>query len=270
MALLAYLLNDLLPLLPQVADAFIPIPPTLVIVISVALALSAAALYYAGLGFFFRSLWMWLSSKKRRLARRRKCLAAILVERYGFAPGGVGILLEDDERFSLTMQRFLAEHAQPYPLPLYDRRGRYLFASPSKIAVLAEALTRAVGKGRDNELFVLLVDLLELTDRLEPLLRAVRMTLARHHQVLIICPWPPGVPPPLPSKSAEREVQSATEAPALLRQATTVRLHRAFGQLQRVFLRLGVPVVAAEGGDPVRLILDRLDRLRSLGTGSRR
>jgi uncharacterized protein (DUF58 family) len=266
MALLVYLLSELFPLL----DVFIPLPPTLLIVISLALAASVAAFYYASLRFFFRSLGMWLSSKKRRLARRRKCLAAILAERYGLGPGGVGILLEDDERFSLTMQRFLADHGQPYPLPLYDRRGRYLFASPGKIPVLSQALIRAVGKGRDNELFVLLVDLLELADQLEALLRAVRITLARHHQVLVICPWPPGVPPPLPSGSAEREAQSANGAPTLLRQATTDRLHRAFGQLQRIFLRLGVPVVAAEGGDPVRLILERLDRLRSLGMGSRR
>jgi hypothetical protein len=236
-----------------------------------------------------RSLWLWLSSKKRRLARRRKCLAAVLAERYSLAPGGLGILLEDDQQFSLAMQRFLAEHQVPYPLPLYDRQGRYLFASPGKIDVLAEALVRAVGKGRDNELFVLLVDLLELVDDLEPLLRAVKVTLARHHQVLVICPWPPGVPRPLPGRSAERGAQSAVRrtgsadvtvgsgaprsalsAPALLEQATTDRLHRAFGRLQQAFLRLGVPVVCAGSGDPVRLILDRVDRLRSLGLGSRR
>src|SRR5437899_6235035 len=156
---------------------------------------------------------MWLSSKKRRLARQRKCLAAILAERYDLAPGGLGILLEDDERFTLAMQRFLAEHQVPYPLPLYDRRGRYLFASPGKIDVLAAALVRAVGKGQDNELFVLLVDLLELVDQLEPLIRAVRMTLARHHQVLVICPWPPGVTPPLPVGSAEVGAASAPRSP---------------------------------------------------------
>jgi uncharacterized protein (DUF58 family) len=275
-----YFLGDLIA---PLADVFVPLPETLLPIVGVALAASALVLYYGTVVFLLRALWMWLSSKKRRLARQRKCLAAILAERYGLSPGGLGLLLENDEQFSLFMQRFLAEHQVPYPLPLYDRRGRYLFASPGKIDVLAEALVRAVGKGQDNELFVLLVDLLELADQLEPLTRAVRMTLARHHQVLVICPWPPGVPTPAPGGSAERGAQSAeregadvSRAPRsalrapLLQRATTDRLHLAFEHLRRAFLRLGVPVVCADGGDPVRLILDRMDRLRSLGMGSRR
>ena len=83
--------------------------------------------------------------------------------------------MEDDDRFSNCLQRFLAEHHVPYPLPLYDHRGRYLFASPTKVKVLADALVRAVGKGHDNELYVLLADLLELTEDLAPFLRAVKV-----------------------------------------------------------------------------------------------
>ncbi len=80
-------------------------------------------------------------------------------------------MLEDDDAFSLLLQRFLSEHQVPYSLPLYGPEGRYLFAAPEKVPVLADALLRAVGKGRDNELFVLLADLLELDDCLDPLLR---------------------------------------------------------------------------------------------------
>ncbi len=273
MGVFVYLINDLLPLL---ADVLIPLPEPLLVVLGLALAASVAGLYYAGVLFLLRSVWLWFSSKKRRLARQRKCLAAILAERYHLAPGGLGILMENDKQFSLLMQRFLAEHQVPYPLPLYDRQGRYLFASPGKIEVLAGELVRAVGKGQDNELFVLLVDLLELVDQLEPLLRAVKMTLARHHQVLVICPWPPGISLPPRQRTGKEEQDGPSSTPAaphaatLLRQATTNRLHRAFAQLQHAFLRLGVPVICAGSGDPVRLILDRMDRLRSLGLGSRR
>ena len=91
--------------------------------------------------------------------------------RLWIAPGGLAALLEDDDAFALLLQRFLNEHQVPYSLPLYGPDGRYLFAAPEKVPVLAKALLRAVGKGRDNELFVLLVDLLELDDYLEPMLR---------------------------------------------------------------------------------------------------
>src|SRR5262249_32471934 len=92
------------------------------------------------------------------------------------------------------LQRFLADHHVPYSLPLYDDSGRYLFAAPQKVEVLARGLLRAVGRGRDNELFVILADLLELSDELEPLLQTIKVALARHHQVMVICPWPAGVP----------------------------------------------------------------------------
>ncbi len=58
--------------------------------------------------------------------------------------------------------------------------------------MLASALLRAVGQGRDNELFVLLADLLELDDALDPLLKAVRVAVSRHHQVVLVAPWPAG------------------------------------------------------------------------------
>src|SRR6185437_11687241 len=101
--------------------------------------------------------------------------------------------------------------------------GRYLFAAPEKVPVLAQALLRAVGKGRDNELFVLLVDLLELDDYLEPILRAVSVALGRHHQVILLCPWPPGLAPPPSSR-----IVKANDPPPAIHdwdQLTTQRFH---------------------------------------------
>ena len=215
---------------------------------------------------------------RRRQAARRKRLAALLSVHYGMAPGGVGTLLEDDRRFGDCVQRFLAEHYVPYPLPLYDQRGRYLFGAPGKVDVLARALLNAVGKGHDNELFVLLVDLLEMPDSLEPFLRAVKVALARHHQVMIICPWPPEIELPEarrgpaaavaahPPRAAAKQAKPAERRLAeVLLQATTARLHQAFFQLRGTLARLGVNVLCARGGDPARLVLDRINQLRAAG-----
>jgi uncharacterized protein (DUF58 family) len=266
---LAYLAADLLAPLAQI---FIMVPEGWLALLGGALVVSVAILYYAVLNVAYRFLSLVWSSQRRRLSRWRKPLAALLSERYGLLPGGVGLFLEDDVQFGLYLQRFLADHHVPYPLPLYDRKGRYLFASPGKIDVLAKALMRAVGKGRDNELFVLQVDLLELVDELEPLLRAVKVTLSRHHKVMVICPWPPGVPTPDGARSQGIHAGIAPHADlhSTVYQATLSRLHQAFGRLRQSFARLGVPVVCAESGDPVQLILDRLDRLRALGLGRRR
>jgi uncharacterized protein (DUF58 family) len=206
--------------------------------------------------------WQVLRPRRRRNEVRRKRLAALLSVRYGLAPGGLEALLEDDEQMALHLQRFLAEHQVPFRLPFYDWRGNYLFAAPEKVDVLARALLQAVGQGHDNELFVLLADLIELSDRLEPLLRAVRVALARHHQVMIVCPWPPGLPPPATAAGPPGPPAAGADPGPTLRRATTARFHRAFAGLRQTFARLGVPVICAASEESVRLILDRMDRLR--------
>jgi hypothetical protein len=207
------------------------------------------------------------SGRTLQLAYWRKRLAALLSVRFGLGPGGLATLLEDDDQFALLIQRFLAEHQVPYRLPLYDASGKYLFAAPEKIPVLATALLRAVGKGRDNELFVLLVDLLELDEHLDPLLRAIRVALGRHHQVIMVCPWPPGMR--LPGAEAPETTQTKKGGRpetfrVFLHRSQTRRFRDAYQRLRRTFARLGVPLVCAGSDEPVSLILDRLDRLRAL------
>src|SRR5205823_2370308 len=65
-----------------------------------------------------------------RLYRWRKELSAILSVRYDLGPGGLALLLEDDEQCIRYLQRFLTEHQIAYPFSLYDDEGRYLFAAP--------------------------------------------------------------------------------------------------------------------------------------------
>jgi hypothetical protein len=210
-------------------------------------------------------LVLTINRRRQRLMRWRKQLAAILSARYGLAPGGVEALLEDDDAFSLLLQRFLSDHRVPYTLPLYDGRGRYRFAAPEKVGVLSEALLQAVGRGHDNELFVLLADLVELDDHLAPLLRAVRVALARHHLVIVLCPWPPGLPRSAQQAASRPAEPGQVRERAVWGQATTERFQSAFARLRRTFAHLGVPVVCAEGEEPAALVLERLNQLRLTG-----
>jgi hypothetical protein len=136
------------------------------------------------------------------------------------------------------------------------------------VDILTNALLRAVGKGPDNELFVLLADLLEVGEELDPLVRAVRVALSRHHQVVIVCPWPRGFPLPErqdPRQSTQRWLRSGVDVAAIVRQAEITRFQRSFQQLKRRFARMEVPVVPAASEEPVSVILERMDRLRGLG-----
>lgn len=208
-------------------------------------------------------LGFWLVASLPFVARRaeearRKRLAALLSVQHQLGPGGVELLCADDDAFSRQMQRFLGEHNVPYSLPLYDDHGRYALRSPGKIEVLSKALLGLVGKGHDNELFVILADLFELDDEIAPLLKAVRVALARHHQVLIVCP--------LTATNPKRERRSRrTPLDELLDTATAQRLEQAYARVRKAFARVGVPVVSVRGSEAVGLILERMDRLRMLG-----
>jgi uncharacterized protein (DUF58 family) len=214
-----------------------------------------------------------LGAGQRRLGLWRKRLAALLALRQGTGPAGLAAMLEDNDLYVLRVQEFLNDHQVPYPLPLYDEAGRYLYAAPGKIDVLSRALLRAVRRGRDNELFVLLVDLLELEDHLGPLLAAVRVAMSRHHQVVLVCPWPPGLKPPptgrgRPPAHVASILRLGQRLPLVeaLRDVTTRRFHAAYARVRQTFARLGVAVVCAASEEPVPLILERIDRLRTLRT----
>jgi uncharacterized protein (DUF58 family) len=249
--------------LTPILTVFLPVPEALLPILGIAWLAGFVMLYSGVAEGFFRAIAAFFSPSRRRLTRWRKSLAALIAVREDLEPGGLATLLEDNRLLVLALQRFLAEHHVPYPLPLYDRRGRYLFASPGKVEVLANALLRAVGRVRDNELFILLADLPEVVERLDPLLRAVKVALARHHQVLVICPWPPGVPvPPTGIEPDGKPPAPGTDLAVVLRKTTVRRLHEAHHRLRRAFARLGVPVVCAASGDPVGLVLERMNQLR--------
>jgi uncharacterized protein (DUF58 family) len=222
-------------------------------------------------GWLLFLIGLLVSGKQRRRARWRKQLSAIFAVRYGPIHGGIEALMQDDDLYALYLQRFLAEHQVPCHVPLYDEKGQYLFAKPEKVQVLSRAILQAAARGRDNELYVLLVDLLELDNDLDPLLQAVRVALGRHHQVLLVCPWPQGVALP---EEGEEDVSLRVLAPParqeersrrLVRGLVVKQMHAAYGRIRWTFARLGVQVICAASEESVPLILSRLERIRQMG-----
>jgi hypothetical protein len=110
----------------------------------------------------------------------------------------------------------------------------------------------------------------------KPLVNAARVARARHHQVLVILPWPADVPPPPDRRTGEPIMPTAGRGGSfkslkiggLVKSVLVSRYHRAYAELRTALAKAGATVVRVEDGDPVRLVLDRLDRLR--GTRTRR
>jgi uncharacterized protein (DUF58 family) len=233
----------------------------------IALATVLLGALVAVLGYVVWIPWAFFTRDRRRYAWRKK-LASTLAVLYRHPPGALALFLEEDAACARELQRFLADHQVPYDVPLYDARGRYLFARPEKVGVLAKALLRAVGRGHDNELYVIMADLLELDEHLGPLLKAVRVARARHHTVMVVCPWPPGLP--MPDAGADTGLPPPDISAAdLVRRMAHARATRAWRTVRRAFGRMGVPVLNAAAGDPARLILLRMEQLRAVQGASR-
>lgn len=198
---------------------------------------------------------------RRGRTLRRKQLAALFAGRDGTGPAAVERWLRDDAAFADRATAFLVEHRVRLPLVLYDRAGDYRFRSEGKVPVLASAMVQAVVGARDNELYVVLADLAELADRLDPLVAAVKLARAKHHQVIVLVHWPAEVPPPAPDEKPDRRPVKLAD---VVRAAVVGRYHRGFAAGRAALTRAGALVVRVGDDDPIRVVLDRLDRLRGV------
>ncbi|MCE9564834.1 MAG: DUF58 domain-containing protein [Planctomycetes bacterium] len=244
--------------------------------------------------WFFHGIRGWFGDRKTELTRRKQ-LATLFSLQDGTGPDGIERYVFDDDAFAKRVAQFLQHHLLRCPVPLYDDQGRYRFRCIEKAPVLADAMLRAVGRARDNELYVLLADLSELGADLGPVIKACRVARARHHHILVIVPWPADVPSPDDPDGATTASAAADEdAPGrkswgatkskpgakgkmgrpgdmkgnslvkFVRQSLTKQYHESFKTLRRELGRVGATVMRVNDGDPVRLVLDRLDRLRGM------
>lgn len=234
----------------------------------------------AALFWFVYGARGWFGLRAAEL-RKRKQLAALFGLQDGTGPDGIERYVHDDEAYAERVGAFLQHHQLRCPMPLYDEAGRYRFKCARKADVLANEIVRAVSRARDNELYVILADLAELGDDLEPLVKACRVARARRHHVMVIVPWPADVPSPDETPAeAERgdEPKKKKRHPddffdpsirhkrisKIVLDNLTRQYHEQFRTMRRALSSAGATVMRVNDGDPVRLVLDRLDRLRGM------
>ncbi len=235
----------------------------------------------AGLFWFIYGFSGWFGIRAAETTRRKR-LAALFSLQDGTGPDAIERYVHDDDAYAGRVAQFLEHHYLRCPIPLYDDQGRYRFRCPEKADVLAGAIVRAVSRARDNELYVVLADLAELGPDLDPLVQACRVARARRHHVMVIVPWPADVPspdevpePPLTDDGFKRKKKKRHPddfVPAerhkrltkIVQANLTRQYHETFRAMRRALTGVGATVMRVNDGDAVRLVLDRLDRLRGM------
>jgi uncharacterized protein (DUF58 family) len=217
--------------------------------------------YLTMLFWFIFGIRGFFGQRAKNLGERKQ-LGAVFAALDDDTPAAIERYIHDDDFFVARANRFLADHHTLPPADLYDKQGMYRFLGWTKVQILADALVRTVGVARDNELYVILADLVELADELEPLLRAVRAARGRHHQVLVLMPWPDDMPPPPDRKAADRLRRKKVAIGRLIEDALVGEYHRKFEAVRTTLVKAGVTVHRFNSDDPVRLILQRLEQVR--------
>jgi uncharacterized protein (DUF58 family) len=236
---------------PNSPEDFVPFVVIGLIVLAMPLALTGVFWLIFGLRGFF--------PPRSRLLRERKTLAALFCGIDGDNPSALERYIHDDEFFNARANRFLADHRSLPPPAMLDDDGNYRFLGASKAEVLCDAMLRSIGTAKDNELYVILADLVELNaEQLEPVLKAVRAARGRHHQVMILLPWPVD----LPDKPEEEKPDRDLTIKRLIEDNLYNSYRGKFDRTRNALIRCGASVLKFYKGDAVRLILQRIEQVR--------
>ncbi len=234
--------------------------PDGVIFLAIALLIMIAPLSLTGLFWLVFGIRGIFPPRSTELAKRKQ-LAALFATLDGDTPAAIERSIYDDEFFAARADKFLLAHRLQSTPQMYDTQGNYRFLGKEKVSVLADAIVRSVGVARDNELYVILADLVELNGHLDRLLAAVRAARARHHQVLVLLPWPADVPPPNDLRE-KRDRGARLTITKLVEDALIDGYLSKFDAVRTALVKSGANVFRFDEDDPVQLILQRLEQIR--------
>lgn len=221
------------------------------------------------LGFWFIYGIRGFFHPRRAQIQERKLLGALFATLDHDSPAAIERYQKDDQFFVERVQLFLREHRIAGVGP-----GSSLTpaAGGKPLHTLAQAILHTVHAARDNELLVILANLTEYSEGLDELVNAVRLARSRHHHIVVVVPWPEGIPAPAEMQRGRRATIIATPKRARRRlpqviQTWLIRSYQErFLALRGALSRVGATVIRMEREDPTRLILDRLDRVRGVRT----
>ncbi len=190
---------------------------------------------------------------RRRVAR----LCGVLAEVFDLTPIQQVECMVDEVQLAERIQQLLSNAGMPWMNPLMPPTYDSIKANTRRMQVLCQGITRAMAHAHDNEVFVIFADLLSATQKLTPLLRAVRLAVAKHHRVAFVCPTTTFTRP-TPAVASPKSLT----VPDLLEVAEKARVRDMANELKRELLKAGATVAFSGEPSAIRMVIAEMDVAR--------
>lgn len=201
-----------------------------------------------------------LTPVRRSDAVKRRQLSVLLATRYQLPVTETVAMLRDNSRLARWLNRYLWDSG--WPIPETDDAG--LRRQRLKLKQLTDSLLNAVARGHDNEVFVIFADLLDCAE-LGTLPKAIQLATARHHRVVVICPWPDRRrPDDVMGRALAAQILPENATPEqLVYQAERIRLARGAEKLRRDLRRARASVAFTSEPQATQLVLAQAELVRT-------
>lgn len=202
--------------------------------------------------------WWPLTPWMRQRVFRRSQAAAVLAEHYGLNPYDLVRLIQDDQIMSEYCVRFLNEQGLAWISPVVANRAPGFHDGLSTMESLNTALAGSVMTAKDNEVFVLIANLMDSSAALNTLIPGIKLAIARHHKVVVVCPSATFRRP-----NRKAEWPENMDAESLLQHAEDLRIVELSDRLFRALRRLGVSVSISGEESAIEMIASETELARS-------
>jgi uncharacterized protein (DUF58 family) len=214
--------------------------------------------------------YSWWSMLHSKLRRDRVQLSCVLAERYGLTDYEHVQLMADDDSMAQAMQRFLSEHGRAWTSPMIPAYDIPKFLSQRAVDLLVKSIQQAIMRAKDNEVFIVVVDLLSSTRSLDDIVSVLRTAKSRHHRVVVISQSPDFEKPVTPRLIQGNEPDGPPRTASELRQlAEQIRLNERLVGAKRQFQELGIPFSVTSDESAIPTVLAEVDLARTGRTGTR-
>ncbi|XZE46622.1 DUF58 domain-containing protein [Pirellulaceae bacterium SH467] len=200
----------------------------------------------------------WFDGLGSATRRQHVQLANLLAHRYRLSIQEHAAMLADTQSLAPQLQRFLMEHGHEWQSPMIAANEIKDSFAHRDWRPIASAIQRSVLRAKDNEVYVLFVDMLGTSRPLSELLDALKMAKARHHRVVVISTSPHFE---RPESIANRPLPSTAEE---LRQfSDRVRSAETADTVRRSMRELGIPFSISATEETIGWILAEVELARS-------